>query len=159
MAGIGTQYIARARTDAEDRLIEVDGKLAELNRASGGGVGETLAVPELLALVVKAREYGLRVSRPFTAIFGGETVTAWADIAPGDDSEGGCEIAIADWQVEPRAPIREEVRAQMRAEISRHLAECTARLDADQNLLSIETDAPDLVKFAQAAGQGLKNYP
>ena len=154
MAGIGIQYVARAKTDAEDRLVEADGKLAELNRASGGGAGETLAVPELLALVVKAREYGLRVSRPFTAVVGDEVVTAWADIAPAEDGDGGCEIAIADWQVEPRAPIAEDDIAQKRAEISRHLAECTARLDADQNLLSIETDAPDLVEFAQAAGQG-----
>ena len=155
MAGIGTQYVARAKTDAEDRLVEADGKLAELNRNSGGETGETLAVPELLALVVKAREYGLRVSRPFTAIYGDQVVTAWADIAPRDDSEGGCEIAISDWQVEPRAPITREDIDQKRAEISRHLAECTARLDADQNLLSIETDAPDLVEFAQAAGKGM----
>ncbi|MBX7526872.1 sensor histidine kinase [Qipengyuania vesicularis] len=155
MAGVGTRYLAHGRTDAEDRLVEADGPLAELNRACGGHVGETLAIPELLSLVKKSREYGLRLSRQFRAINGPERIHAWVEIAPEAEEDGGCAIAVADWQVDERPPESAELAKQRQTEINRHLAECTARLDPKQRILSIETDAPDLVEFAKAAGEGI----
>ena len=149
------RYIARGVTDAQDRLVEADGKLAELNLACGGEVGHTLAIPELLALVAKAREYGLRLSRQFMAHDGRDRITAWADIAPLKGADAGCEIALANWQVEEGVQESDAAQAQRRSEISRYLAEGTARLDPDQRILSVESDAPDLAEFALAAGQGV----
>ena len=78
MANVSMEYIASGKTDAADRLLEADGRLAELNRACGGEFGSTLAIPQLLSLVTKAREYGLRLSRWFEAVNGRERITAWA---------------------------------------------------------------------------------
>ncbi|EDL50366.1 sensor histidine kinase KdpD [Erythrobacter sp. SD-21] len=155
MSSVATHYIARGLTDDEHRLIEADDRLGVLNRACGGELGQTLAIPELLALVVKAREYGLRLSRQFSASQDHERVTAWADISPGFDEAAGCEIAISNWQVEDVAPEAETKAAQRQTEINRHLAECTARLDPGQRILSIESDAPDLVEFVGIAAKGI----
>ncbi len=154
MANVGTQYIASGKTDGEDRLIEADGPLAALNRACGGEIGGTLAIPELLSLVVKAREFGFRLSRRFEAIEGSERITAWVEIAPGTGEKVGCDIAVSSWQVSEIPPESETQATQRRAEINRHLAECTARLDPSQRMLSIESDAPDLVDFANTASEG-----
>ena len=155
MGGVGTRHLAHGRTDAEDRLVEADGPLADLNRACGGTLGQTIAVPELLALVTKAREYGLRLSRQFRAVNSHELVQAWVEISPEFEDGGGCEIAVTSWQAEPRSPESAAIAEQRRLEINRHLAECTARLDNEQRILSIETDAPDLVEFAKAASDGV----
>lgn len=154
MSRVGTQYIASGRTDADDRLLEADGRLAELNRACGGEVGSSLAIPELLSLVTKAREYGLRLSRRFEAVDGSERITAWVEIAPRSDQDGGCDIAISSWQVDVIQRQSEDQANQRRSEINRHLAECSARLDPSQRILSIETDAPDLVEFCRTARAG-----
>lgn len=155
MSGVTATAAARARTDAEDRLLEAEGALARLNQACGGEIGARLAVPELLALVTKAREYGFRLSRQFSAVDGHERVTAWVEITPDADGQEGCEIVVTNWRREPREPEPQSTSNERRLEISRHLAECTARLDPAQRLLSVETDAPDLLKFAQAAGEGI----
>ncbi|MBX7531529.1 HAMP domain-containing histidine kinase [Qipengyuania sp. 1XM1-15A] len=143
------QTLTRARTDGEDCLIEAGEQLADLNRACGGEIGKTLAIPELLSLVVKARQYGLKLARQFKAIDGDKQVTAWAEITPSFGGDSGCEISIANWHVDdaPQDSAEEEIRR--RTEINRHLAECSARLDPQQRVLSIETDADDLEQFAE----------
>ena len=65
---VGTHYIARARADAEARLVEADEIVARLQHACGGSLGTRIAIPELLALVEKAQRYGLRLARQFEAI-------------------------------------------------------------------------------------------
>lgn len=153
MTNVGARYIARGKTDAANRLLEADGPLAVLNRDCGGEVGSTLAIPELLALVGKAREYGFRLSRQFRAVDGRQRISAWVDIAPMGDAEG-CEIAVASWHIDEIAPESEAEASLRRTEIRRHLAECTMRLDPSQRVYSIETDAPDLVEFAKVVGEG-----
>lgn len=154
-AVMANHYVASARTDQDDRLIEADDLLAELQLACGGAIGDTIAIPELLSLVVKVREYGLRLARQFEADDGENHITAWAEISPmasdGEGAETGCEIAIASWNVEPLPPENDIDTVRRHVEISRHLAEATARLDADQRILSIETSASDLKDFARKA--------
>lgn len=140
--------LAQARTDGDDRLLEADGQLAELNRACGGDIGQTLAIPELLALVVKARQYGLKLARQFSALDGDDRISAWAEITPSAEDGAGCDIQVANWHVEEAATDTAEEEIRRRTEIIRHLAECSARLDADQRILSVETDADDLIDFA-----------
>jgi len=154
MTNVGTRYLARGRTNSADELLEADGPLAALNGACGGGIGRTLAIPELLALVGKAREYGFRLSRQFSAVDGSQRISAWVDIAPLEET-GGCEIAIASWHVDDLAPDRELDSSLRRTEIYRHLAECTMRLDPSQRVHSIETDAPDLLDFAKTVSQSV----
>lgn len=154
MTSVGTRYLARGRTDADDRLLQADGPLERLNRQCGGDIGTTVAIPELLTLVGKAREFGFRLSRQFHAQDGHRKISAWVDIAPVEDDGGGCEIAIASWEVDEIVPEDQAKTALRRTEIYRHLAECTARLDPMHRVISVETDAPDLLEFAKVLGGG-----
>lgn len=143
--------MARARTDASDRLVEADEPLAGLQRRCGGELPGMLAVPELLEVVRKARRLGLRMARAIEALDGEETVRAWVEIAPelGDDM-GGCSIAIGAWTTGLRAaPTEEEIEAR-RIAIDRATAELTARLDPGQGVLTVETEAHDLQDLARA---------
>lgn len=149
------QTSSRARTDAQDCLIEAEGELAALNSACGGSVGKTLAIPELLSLVVKAREYGLKLARQFRAVDGDDLVTAWVQITPIAGEDGGCEITVASWQVEEAPVPAADEELSRRAEINRHLAECSARLDPQQRILSIESDAEDLTDFAEKVRENI----
>ncbi|WP_421991516.1 sensor histidine kinase [Qipengyuania sp.] len=154
MATVGTRYIARARADADRKLVEADDLLAELQQACGGSIGSRIAIPELLALVEKAQRYGLRLARQFEAIDGEKRITAWVEISPITDESGeadGCAIDVVSWHSEELPPENDIDAARRRVEINRHLADCTARLDSNQRLLSIDTEAADLVDLAEKA--------
>lgn len=153
MASVGTRYIAHARTDADGRLIDAQEPLASLQQACGGRLGEQVAVPELRALVAKAGEYGLRLARQFSAIDAENRVTAWVEIAPELSDDGalqGCSIDVVSWHSEELPPENDIETARRRIEINRHLADCTARLDPRQGILSVETEAADLAQFVAA---------
>jgi len=151
---VGTHYIARARADAEARLVEADEIVARLQHACGGSLGTRIAIPELLALVEKAQRYGLRLARQFEAIDGENRVTAWVEIAPVTNEAGesdGCAIDVVSWHSEELPPENDIEAARRRVEINRHTADCTARLDSQQRLLSLETEAFDLAEFSEQA--------
>lgn len=150
-------FLARARTDALDRLIEAEEPLAGLHRRCGGELPGTVAIPELLALVRKARTMGLRLGRTIQALDGEEIVKAWVEVAPdGEGGAEGCTIALASWQSSPVLPEDEAQAAARRVAIDRHLAELSARLDPRQNLLTVDSEAADLrhVTAAMRAGVG-----
>ena len=147
----GTRIVARGRTDAEDRLVEADERFAALHTSCGGAMGSTLAVPELLALADKARQYRLRLSRQFAAVTANEKVSGWAEISPLSGEEAGCDIALTGLvSTSLSGPDRSDDRI---VEIARHLAECSVRLDADQRIVSIATDGPDLTEFEERANR------
>jgi signal transduction histidine kinase len=146
--------LARARTDGEDRLVDADEPLAGLQRRCGGEIPGTVAVPELFALVRKARLYGLRLARLIRAVDGEDQVQAWVEIAPAKGGPG-CTIAIASWQSAPIAPEDEQLVTRRRIEIDRATAELTARLDPGQNLLAVEGDARDLRELVIAMRAGI----
>ena len=158
MASVGTRYLAHARVDAEGRLVEADEPLARLQHACGGSIGKRLAIPELLALTEKAQRFGLRLARQFEATDGDHRITAWVEIAPalaGDGTLEGCSIDVVSWHSEELPPENEIDAARRRMEINRHLADCTARLDSSQRLLSLDTEAPDLAAFAERASASI----
>ncbi|MXO48562.1 sensor histidine kinase [Erythrobacter vulgaris] len=155
MTSSDTRSIAYGKTDAEDNLLEADGPLAQLNRACGGKIGSTLAIPELLVLVGKAREFGFRLSRQFHATDGQQRVAAWVDIAPAEGCAGGCEIAVASWNLDQITPDSAANAKLRHTEVRRYLAECTARLNPSQRVLSVETDAPDLLEFGKMLTNGV----
>jgi len=142
--------LARARTDASDRLVEADEPLAGLQHRCGGDLPGTVAIPQLLEIVRKARSLGLKLARTITAIDGDDTVRAWVEVTPGDRDTGGCTIAVGAWTASPRPPETEEAIAARRIEIDRQIAELTARLDRSQCPIAVETHAPDLDQLARA---------
>ncbi|MXP14206.1 sensor histidine kinase [Altererythrobacter confluentis] len=159
-----TSYLARARTDADDCLIEADEPLAGLQLRCGGTLPGKIAIPELLALVRKTRKYGLRLARMVHAIDGDELIKAWVEISPhaegavtGADSagQGGCTIHLANWQTSPLPGDDQELAASRQLEIDRAIAELTSRLDPRQHVLTVESTAPDLAELVQRMRSGM----
>ncbi|MXP43539.1 sensor histidine kinase [Allopontixanthobacter sediminis] len=153
----GQPFIAEARSDAHDKLVEAQEPLAQLQHRCGGDVPGVIAIPELLSLVRKSRKYGLRLARMIQAIDGDELVRAWVEVSPlgsevegiGGD-EGGCLIRIANWQSAPLPPEDAAENEARKLAIDRALAELSARLDPQQHILSVESVAPDLADLARA---------
>ncbi len=152
--------LATAKTDADDQLIHADEPLASLQRRAGGVIPGAIAVPELLALVRKSRSFGLRLARLIQAADGDNQINAWVEIAPADGGSdggagGGCDIAVASWQVSPVAPESDAFAARRRIDIDRATAELHARLDSGQNLLAVDAEAPDLREAAGTMRAGI----
>jgi signal transduction histidine kinase len=158
MAGADT-VLARAVSDGLDRLISADEPLASLQRSCGGELPGTIAVPELLDLVSKARRYQFRLARSISAQDGAEAITAWVEVEPqgaDDEAAEGCEIVLRSWQSTPNPSDDSRSALERRALIDREVAELTARLDADQRILTVSSDSAELRELAAAmeAGRG-----
>ncbi|MXO74106.1 sensor histidine kinase [Altererythrobacter aerius] len=147
----GTAVLARARTDGADRMVEADELLAGLQRRCGGDMPGTVAVPQLLEVVRKSRNLGLRLARTIEALDGDEIVRAWIEVLPGDD---GCLVEVINWSATPRPPETDHEAAARRIAIDRDMADLTARLDPEQRPLTVEVNAPDLAEFERALQQG-----
>ena len=146
-------FLAEGRVDASGRLVSAGEPLAALQLACGGSIPGDLAIPALRDLVAKAREFGLKLARSIRATDGADTITAWVEVEP--QAEGSASIRVNSWQVGSMPPEDPVTIADHRAAIDRSLAELTARLDAQQCLLSVAADAPDLADLAKAMSQGL----
>jgi signal transduction histidine kinase len=151
----GGPFLATARSDAEDRLIEADEPLAGLQLRCGGEIPGTIATPALLELVRKSRRFGLRLARPIQTQDEREAITAWVEIIPDEDGKGGCEIGLANWQATPLPPEDFVEAAERRADIDRQLAEISARLDPQQRLLSVDSSSAELVALADRMRDGI----
>ncbi len=147
-------FLATARTDGRDWLVEADEPLAGLQLRSGGELPGIVATPALLELVRKARRYGFKLARAIHAQDDREQITAWVEVDPEESGEG-CTIGIANWQTAPLA--REEVGAaeERRAAIERHVAELSARLGPDQEVISVDCDCAELADTAARLREGL----
>jgi len=146
--------LAEGRSDAEDQLVSASEPLLGLQLRCGGEVPGAIAIPALRELVGKARSYGLKLARTIRASDGKDVISAWVEVTPGENDD--CLIAVNSWQVSPLPPEDPAVVSAHRAAIDRTLAELTARLDAQQQVLSVSADAPDLADLAAAmeAGRG-----
>ncbi|GGD92974.1 hypothetical protein GCM10011515_10890 [Tsuneonella deserti] len=151
-----SNVFARGVTDGEDRLIEADEPLAGLQTRCGGDLPGTVAIPQLLEAVRKSRTLGLKIARTIIAFDGEAMVRAWVDIAPPQQSHGGCTIEVGAWTATPPTAETDDAAAARRIEIDRDVAELTARLDGSQRLLTVDAHAADLDQVAHAmrAGQG-----
>ena len=151
----GGPFLATARSDAEDRLIEAEEPLAGLQMRCGGEIPGTIATPALLELVRKSRRFGLRLARPIQAQDEREVITAWVEVFPDEEGKGGCEIGLANWQSTALPPDDFVEAADRRADIDRQLAELSARLDPQQNLLSVESNAAELSALVERMTGGI----
>ncbi len=138
------RYIATARSDAEDRLIEAGEPLATLQRRSGGEIPGTIATPSILELVRRARQYGLRLAQTVHAQDDQDAIIAWIEVSPAKDGEGGCDIALANWQTVPLPDEDAAMLAVRKTAIDHLVSEFCARLDSKQNLLTVDGSAPEL---------------
>lgn len=146
--------LARGASDAQDRLISAEEPLAGLQTRCGGDLPGTIAVPELLELVRKARRYGFALARPVCAQDGVETVTAWVEVEPGVEADG-CEIRVRSWQ-SVALPVEDAGAAERRRLLTdRHLAELSLQLDADQRVMAVVCESPDLKQVSAALESGL----
>lgn len=142
--------VAKARTDADDRLVEADEPLASLQRSCGGELPGVLAIHELRQLVRKSRSMDLRLARTIRAFDGSDRITAWVEVVPyHGQSESGCSISVATWQKAVPPSQGEDDAAARRDAIDNALAELHARLDHEQRVLTVDTEAEDLVQLVE----------
>lgn len=87
--------IQTARLDADGRLIAADARLADLNRAAGGGEGLPLALSGIAALARLARRLGIVIARPATVADIDEDLDLWVRAIPGSD---GTRIEVSGWR-------------------------------------------------------------
>ncbi len=146
--------LASAHCDDADCLTRADEPLAGLQRRCGGEIPGTVAIPALLEVVRKARDYGLKLARTIKATDGQDTITTWVEVTPGEPGQG-CQIVLRSWQAVPLPPEDLQDAAERRAAIDRAVAELVARLDAQQSVLAVEATAPDLADLAAAMRAGI----
>ncbi len=138
-----TAFVARARTDARDQLVEADEPLAGLQLRNGGEIPGALVAPALLELVRKARAYRLKLARAIEAQDGEERVSAWVEVEPDNDGQG-CVIAISNWQSSPAPELSSRDEAERDFAIIRQVSEFTARLGPDQEVLAADSECEEL---------------
>ena len=151
-------YIARARTDAQDRLVSADEPLAALQRRCGGEIPGVIAIPELREQVRKARRTNLRLGRTIHAFDGADRIKSWMEIIPTEDDQSasaGCSIGIVTWQASPPPVERDDDAAARRDAIDDALAELHARLDPEQKVLTVHTEAEDLQPLLKRMSENL----
>lgn len=148
---ISGTILAQARSDAQDRLLTAEEPLSGLQLRCGGDLPGTIAVPELLTLVRRARSAALPIAGSIHAQDGGDAVTIWVEVEP--DGEG-CVIRIRSWQTAPLISEDGAVAEQRRAVTDRHLAELSAWLDAGQRVIAATSDVPELMPLAAAMQDG-----
>ncbi len=144
-------WIASARCDAEDCLLEAQEPLATLQRRSGGELPGKIATPAILELVRQARRQGSRLVQMIQAQDEQERITAWIEVEPSQNGGGECRISIANWQTVPL--VAEDIGKA--GTINCQLAELTALLDAQQNILTVETTASELEPVVTSMREGI----
>jgi len=143
-----------ARSDERDWLVEADEPLAGLQLRSGGELPGVITSPALLELVRQARAYGLKLARAVRAQDDHEQVTAWVEVTPAEAGDG-CDIRLSNWHSEPLPDAGGGEAEARRLTIARQLAELSARLGAKQELLAVDSDAPELEPLVHRMRRGL----
>lgn len=130
--------------DSRMRLVSADQALSELQEACGGRVPGQLAIPELRILVDLAQDLKLRIARKFSAHDGQHFVAGFVRIRPLTD--GGFELSIEDLRNEPGVSSSHETATRLDT-IDRVAAEIVAKLDGNQRIRMLNTNAADAKDF------------
>jgi hypothetical protein len=147
MTGQEGTILAHGVSDGDDRLLSAQEPLAGLQMRCGGELPGTIAVPELLEIVTRARRSNVRVSRVVNAQDGSDTISAWIEVQP---DGAGCAIRVRSWQTGPLPSEDGAIAERRRIEIDRHLAELTAYLDAGQRILAVNSEGGELAAVTAA---------
>ena len=154
MSALSGTFLARARTDASNNLLEAQEPLASLQQRCGGEMPGVIAIPELRELVAKVQASNLALARSINAFDGESEITAWVEVTPTRREDGGCFIGVANWQARPLPDEAELAELHRRRAIDQAASELTARLDARQNILIVESNARDLADLTARMRQG-----
>ncbi|ANU08079.1 sensor histidine kinase [Paraurantiacibacter namhicola] len=146
-------FLAQARTDGQDRLVEADEPLAGLQLRNGGELPGRIATPALLELVRKCRRYGMKLARAIEARDSEERITAWVEVEP-DEAGDGCTIGLANWRTFPLPKEDQELAEERRIAIERQVAEFGARLGPDQEVQAVTLESEGLAPLAEAMRGG-----
>lgn len=108
--------VAMGRVDPDGRLIDAEGRLADLNLRAGGRIGAPLAVPPVAAIARLAQRLGIAISRGVVAADGEDDIDLWVRAEP--DAEG-VRLRVSGWR--PRVawhPVEDAAREEgfLRAE-------------------------------------------
>lgn len=152
--GQTSPFIAYARTDARDWLIEADEPLAGMQMRNGGELPGPIIAPAVLELVRKARAYQLKLARMIAARDGEERISAWVQVEPDQDGQG-CVLALTSWYSEKMPEPSPEADRARHVALVRGSSELAARLGAGQELLTADSDSPDLQKLLARMRAGL----
>lgn len=154
MSTLSGTFLARARTGADNLLLEAQEPLATLQQRCGGEIPGVIAIPELRELVAKVQASSLSLARSINAFDGEEEISAWVEVTPSRRDDGGCYIGVANWQTRPLPDQSEIAEMIRRRAIDQAACELTARLDARQNILIVESTARDLADITARMRQG-----
>ena len=128
---------ARALLDRDGRLVEADGRLADLNARAGGAVGQPLAVPQLALLARLAQRLQTPISRGVLAADGDQDLDLWVRAEP---SAEGVRLAVGNWTPRP-AWVPPEPDAGRSLAFVRSGADWLWETDAALNLTFVSVDA------------------
>ena len=143
----GAVIVARGRSDLDERLLEADEPLAALQRACGGAIPGTVAIPQLLELVRKAGHYRMKLARLIHARDEANAISAWVEVAPDDE---GCALAVSNWRAAPLAVADSAPANDDLAGVAAQCADLHARLDARQQVLAVGRASEALEPVAAA---------
>jgi len=146
----GAVIVARGRSEGSDRLVAADDALAALQRACGGELPGTVAVPALLELLREAWHRRLKLARTIRAQDGENAVSVWVEASP---DERGCRLALSNWRSTPLGDEPADELAETGALLAQ-LAELQARLDPRQGVLAVGAAADPLGALAEAMRAG-----
>lgn len=142
-------FVAHARSDREDCLIDASEPIARLQLRCGGDMPGTIAIAPLLELVRKSRRDGRKLSQTIHVQDGEEHVSAWVEVTPYRDTADGCDILVSNWKSHAVKGDNLADMAGRRAVIDRQIAEFSARLDPLQRVLVWHCTAPDLESLTE----------
>ena len=146
----GAVIVARGRSEGSDRLVAADDALAALQRACGGDIPGTVAIPALLELLRTAWGHRRKLARAIHAQDGEHAISAWAEVVP---DERGCGLALSNWRATPLAEA-EASEADAPGMLAQ-LAELHVRLDPRQGVLAVGRASERLEPLASAMRAGL----
>lgn len=146
--------LAVGLSDQHDWLMTASGPLAGLQTRCGGELPGAIAIPELLELVRKARCLRLKLARAVSAQDGNDAICAWVEAEPAEDGTG-CDIRVRAWQASPIVPQEGALAEQRRLCTDRYLAELSAHIDAEQRIIAVTSDSPELITLSAAMAGGV----
>jgi len=85
----------RGLVDRAGRLLEADQRLMDLNSRAGGGIGQSIAIPQIATLARLAQRLGILVSRGVVAADGDDDVELWVRAEP---EKAGVRLLITGWR-------------------------------------------------------------
>ncbi len=154
MANDNESHPIVGESDAHDRLMRADAPLLALQQACGGRLGGTIAIPQLLTVVARARQTGLTQREGISAYDGKNRVSAVARVTPAKEKARGTQIHLTEWNMVAAQSNGTDDDALTRR-IARDFAECGIRLDNQQRIVSFEIEARDLTAFSQKAAAAI----